>query len=370
MPGQGIGVSQRVALSTISKWMRKLSQQTTQKYAFLTLLQSKGKIEYGCHGGEIRWGVKFRDHDLSGHVDGAPKQFARIKTLFNAFLPWRGYDSSEVITLQEKLEHGGEQAMIEIFADREKQMRDGLIRQMGREWFKDGNAVGNERTFHGIESFMSVGAQTASDELATAPNDTYAGTSTAYTSLKAGAQPVVDEEYGVWSPVIVNANRTPAGGSLRTWEEYADEYIRLGVIEAQYGTTQAENLDLILLTKTAYRQFLNVVDDKERIHISRGSELALTKLGFTNVVGFDGVQIMWDAGINPTDGQGNTVYGYGYNCDEMALKILGGQKRKTLFGAKVTWNDDYASDRIYMYLLGNLCFNSPRRHVKFAAISP
>lgn len=368
MAGEGVGVSQRVALTTIAKWMRALSKQTTQKYAFLSLLQSKGGIEYGCSGGQLRWGVKYRDHDLSAHIDGAPKQFAKVKTLFNAFLPWTGYESSEVITLQEKLEHGGSEAMIEIFAGREKQMREGLLRQMGREWFKDGNAVGST-SFHGIESFCSVGGQTAADELATAPNDTYAGKSTAYTSLKATAVKGTDEEYGVWSPVIVNTNRTPSGGSLRTWEEYADEYLRLGIIEAQYGTTQEENLDLILLTKTAYRQFVNVVDDKERINIKRGSDAALTALGFSGALEFDGVSIMWDQGIAATDGQSNTVHGYGFNVDQMGLKILGGGKRKTLFGAKVTWNDDYASDRIYMFLLGNLCFYSPRRHVKFCDIS-
>lgn len=369
MAGEGVGVSERVALSTIAKWLKSLSSQVERKYAFLAMLKSKGNIEYGCHGGQLRWAVKYRDHDLSAHVDGAPKQFAKVKTIFNAFLDWRGYDSSEIITLREKAEHGGAEAMIEIFAGREKMMREGLLRQLGREWYKDGNATGNEHTFHGIESFCSVGAQTAADELATAPNDSYAGTSTAYTSLKATAVKGVDEEHGVWSPVIVNTNRTPSGGSLRTWEEYADEYIRLGVIEAQYGTSQDENLDLILLTKTAYRQFLSVVDDKERINISRGSELGLTKMGFANVVEFDGVQVMWDDGISATDGQSNTVHGYGFNCDQLALKVLGGGARKTLFGAKVTWNDDYASDRIYLWLLGQLCFYSPRRHVKFCDIS-
>jgi len=367
--GVGVGVSQRVALTTIAKWMKKLSVQTTQKYALLKKLQMHGNIEYGCHGGELRWVVKYRDHDLAGHVDGAPKQFQRVKTTFNAALPWRGYESSDVITLKEKYEHGGQEAVVQIFNNREALIRDGLQRQLGREWFKDGNATGNEQTFHGIESFGSMTGQTAADELATTLNDTYAGTSTSYTSLKSNAVKGTDEEYGVWSPVVVNSNRTPSGGSLRNWEDYADEYIRLGLIEADYGGVAGEMVDLVLLTKTAFRQFLNIADDKERINLSRGSELEMVRLGFKNAVELDGVPVMWDNGIAATDGASDTVYGYGFNCSKVKLKILGGSKSKSLFNARVTWNDDYAATRLYFHLLGNLCFESPRHFIKFAAIS-
>lgn len=365
--GVGVGVSQRVALTTIAHWARKLSQQTLEKYVFLKKLQQHGNIEFGKNGGELRWVVKYRDHDLTGYTDGAPKAFQKVKTVFNAALPWRGYESSDVITYQEKLEHGGEEAVVDIFNSREKLIREGLQRQLGREWFKDGNAAGNERTFHGVESFMSMTGQTASDELATTPNDSYAGTSTAYTSLKATAVKGTDEEYGVWSPVIVNANRTPAGGSLRDWENYADEYIRLGILEAEHGATAGEMLDLILLTKTAYRQLLNILDDKERVAVQRGT-CGMADFGFKGI-SVDGVDCMWDFGVPSTDGASNAVYGYGLNMSKVCLKVLGNKKSKSLFKAKVTWNDDYAATRLWFALLGNLQFDSPRHFVKFAAIS-
>jgi len=366
--GVGVGVSQRVALTTIAKWMKKLSEQTQEKYAFLKKLQQHNNIEYGCSGGELRWVVKYRDHDLAGHIDGAPKQFQRIKTVFNAALPWRGYEASDVITLQEKYEHGGKEAVVEIFNNREKLIREGLQRQLGREFYKDGNATGNEQTFHGIESFMSMTGQTASDELATTLNDSYAGTSTSYTSLKSTAIKGTDEEFGVWSPVLVNTNRTPSGGSQRSWENYADEYIRLGLLEADRGGVAGEMIDLILLTKTSFRQLLNVLDDKERLAVMRGdSEMA--KFGFKNAVSLDGVDCMWDAGIASTDAASDTVHGYGFNMSKVKLKVLGGAKSKSLFNARVTWNDDYAATRLYFHLLGNLCFESPRHFVKFADIS-
>lgn len=366
--GVGVGISQRVALTTIAKWSRKLHTETIDKFLFLRKMREHGNIEYGCHGGEVRWVVKYRDHDISGYIDGAPKQFQKIKTTFNAALPWRGYESSDVITYQEKLEHGGTEAVVEIFNNREQLIRDGLQRQLGREWFKDGNASGNERRFHGIESFGSSTGQTANDELATTPNDSYAGTSTSYTSLKSGAVNGTDEEYGVWSPVIVNTNRTPTSGTLRNWENYSDEYIRLGLIEADRGGYAGEQIDLILLTKLAFRQLQNVLDDKERLAVSRGkSEMA--KFGFGAVMSIDGVDCMWDRGIAATDGSSKVVSGYGFNMSKVKLKLLGGKKSKSLFTAKVTWNSDYASTRIWMACLGNLCFISPRHFIKFAAIT-
>jgi len=364
MPGQGIGVSERVAKATISMWLKKLHTETIQNYALLSVIQKKGNVNYGGSGGELRWVFQYRDHDLDGHIDGAPKAFKRKKVIENANLDWRGYESTEVITLKEREQQSGEEAMIKIFGAREKMMREGLMRQLGKEWYVDGNAAGNAERFHGVESMMSSGVQTAADDLATLPNDTYAGVSTAYGSLKSNAVKGVDEEYGVWSPVIVNTNVNPGGGN-RAWADFADEFMRLGIIEASYGTTSTDNIDLILLTKTAYRQFLNIADDKERINIMRGADVELVSLGFKNFVNFDGVQVGWDFGISATDPAANVVHGYGFNCDKLYLKVLGGKDRKTLWGSKLTWNDDYASDRIYLHLLGNLCFESPRHFVAF-----
>ena len=107
MAGQGIGISERVAQVTISKWATMVSEQTTRKLPLLGLLKSKGKISYGNHGGEYRWPVRFQDHQLGSFIDGAAQQFARELTLTNANLPWSAYSGQDVITRREKLENGG-----------------------------------------------------------------------------------------------------------------------------------------------------------------------------------------------------------------------------------------------------------------------
>ena len=146
-----------------------------------------------------------------------------------------------------------------------------------------------------------------------------------------------------------------------------DEYLRLGFLEADRGGIAGEMIDLCLLSKLAYRQLLNILDDKERLAVSKGPN-SMAAFGFKGI-SVDGVDCMWDNGIATADGASDVVYGYGLNMSRVKLKVLGNKKSKSLFRARVTWNDDYAATRIWMSCLGNLCFESPRHFVKFAAIS-
>jgi len=364
MAGAGIGVSQRVAAATIAEWSKEVSEQTVQRYILLSMLQKKGRIKYGCNGGESRWVFRYRDHTLRGFPDNVPLSFTKETTIKNANLPWRGYYVADSITHQEKLEQGGDSAMIKIFEGRSELMRRGAIRQLAPEFFVDGNsaaAVANN-SFHGIESMMGIAAQTSSDHLATTHDDSYAGQSTAVNALGTG------ESSNVWTPVIVNTDYDPGDGT-RSWANYADEHVRFGLIESTYSPSKEDNTDLILLTKSAYNDYLNILDDKERLNIKRGESIATAKMGFDKFVEQDGCVIGWDLAVPTTDSDSMTVRGYGFNTDRMKLKVLGPKKSKNLFDSRVTFNDDYQADRVVLRLLGNLCFESPRHFTKFADIS-
>lgn len=374
MPGQGIGISDRVSKTTLAKWQKRLSVQTIQRYPFLSMLKAKGRIKHVDGGGEFRWIVQYRDHPLGSFIDMDAQDFSRQHLVTNANLPWRSYSVKDVISEREKLENGGEAAIIKILARRDEMMRRGAARQLAGEWFKDGNLAANaaREDFHGIESFMSIGTQTATDDLATSHDDSYAGLSTAVGGLGSDA-----ESARVWTPVVVNCGKQDGSGNTLAWENYADEYIRLGALEASYGAASEDNIDTVLLTKTAFRQLLNILDDKERIIASKGAS-QMAKLGFSNFIELDGVEIGWDAGVPSGDGStaggsntasaaGDTVYGYGFNFDMVSLMLLG--KGKDLWKVRMTFNDDFQADRIFMGMVGNLCFESPRHFVKFADIS-
>jgi hypothetical protein len=371
MAGEGVGVTQRVINTTISNWADKISDLAVNRYILLALLKKKGLIKFGQHGGELRWVIRYRDHDIEGHVDGAAKTFQRVLTTKNMNLPWRGYESTEAITLMEKLQNGGKEAVIKVLANRLPLVREGLMRRLSREWFKDGNATANAaaQTFHGFDSFTSVNTQTDTDRLATTPNDTYAGQSTAYTAHKSGAVKGTDEEYGATSPVLVHTGYDPGSGAL-AWSSYADEYLRHGIIEACYGSAPEDMLDLILLNRDAYRELLNLADDKERLVFDRGEGLDVVKMGFKHFVEFDGVSVGWDASVPDTDDHGDTVEGYGFNTDQMELCLLNpGGEGGGLWAHNTTFNSDHQADRMYFYCLGNLKFKSPKFFAKWADLS-
>lgn len=370
MPGGGVGISTRVATTTIEQWAKKVSEETERHLPLLALLKKKGRIEYGNSGPSFRWVVRKQEHELNPFLDMVAVNTQRVDTKTSATLDWRGYYVSDAITLREKLEQGGPEAMIKIFASREELMRRGAIRRLGAELFKDGNLAANvtANTFHGIESFMGIGAQTNTAAIASVHNDSYAGLSTAVGT--------VDSEFTrVWTPTIINTGKV-VSGSTQSWADFADEYIRLGLLKTTHGSAPEDRPDLCLLTQDAYNDLLNLLDDKERITVDRGSGLALTQLGFGNHVELDGCAVMWDAAVPSTDaspylggGTTSTVNGYMFTTGRMELKVLGKPGSKSLFESKVTFNDTYRADNIFMHLLGNLKFESPRHFGKFANVS-
>lgn len=371
MAGGGVGTNTRVAKVTIEEWAKMVSEETEKHLPLLALMKKKGRIKTGCSGGQMRWIVRIKDHQLQPFPDAVPVNFQPLDTKESATLPWRGYYASDTITLREKLEQGGPEAMIKIFADREAVIRRGITRGLASEFFKDGNLAVNSaaETFHGIESMMSIGTQVDADVVASVNNDTYAGLSTAVAGLDATND-------RVWTPVVVNCDRTPSGGSQQTWANFADEYIRTGLLRATYGDGPDDRPDLVLLTRTAYEELLNLMDDKERIPVVRGASEDLVSLGFKNHIELDGCPITWGAEVPATDaspylggGTTSTVNGYFFTTGRMELKVLGPASGKSLFTSKVTFNDSYRADNIFMHLLGNLKFESPRHFGKLANIS-
>ena len=248
--------------------------------------------------------------------------------------------------------------MIKIFAKREEVIRRAAARALADEFYKDGNATGNESRFHGIESFMGIGDQTGdlTSIIANTHDDTYAGLSTAVAGL--------DATYDrVWTPTIINTNHTPSGGQ-QLWADFADQYIREAIFRTKHGNGPNDKLDLCMLNRDAYVDLLNILDDKERIPVNRGSGLALTQLGFGDHVEVDGCAVMWDEAVPTTDSDSATVRGYGFTIGQMELKVM----EKQLFTSRVTFNDSYRADNIFLHLLGNLKFN-PRHFAKLADIS-
>jgi hypothetical protein len=251
--------------------------------------------------------------------------------------------------------------MIKIFASREELMRRGAINRLAGEMFKDGELAANvaQNTSHGIESFMGIGTQVNTAALASVHNDTYGGLSTAVGT--------VDSEFTrLWTPTIVNTGKVV--GTTQAWADFADEYIRYGLDKTTHGSAPEDRPDIGMLTLDAFIDLKNLLASKERIVVNRGASAELVSLGFTNHVEIDGVPMTWGAEVPATDAEDAvTVSGYLFNTSQMKLKVLGGGK--SLFTAKVDFNTSYRADVIFMHLLGNLQFESPRHFGKLANIA-
>ena len=352
----GLGVSPRVAATTIEEWAKVVSEEAEKHLPHIAMLKSKGRIKQGAaSGGGMRWVVRVKDHTLQAFEDMSPISFERVNTKVNALLPWRGYYMVDAISLREKLEQGGPEAMIKVFSNREEVMRRAALRSLADKFYLDGSV--QTQDFHGIESFMGIDTQTATDQLATTTNSTYAGLSTA-----AGTVDATNTK--AWTPVIVNTAHTPTAG-LRTWADTADEYLRHAILQSTYGAGPSDRLSMFTLTKDGYEDLLNLLDDKERIPVVRGSAEKLVSMGFS-AINFDGVPVIWDAAVPTTDADSTVVSGYGWTHDQMELRLL---NSGNLFSSKVTYNDTMATDNIFLYMVGNLKFRGPRHFVKLAAIT-
>jgi hypothetical protein len=368
--GDGVGVTQRVQKVTIAKWAKKLSDLTKRKLVIFALLQKKGLITSGLSGGQWRWPVEIKEHTLDPFIDAAANAFQRVEVEENAFLRWRGYKVVDFATRQEKLENGGPEAMVKIFEGKSKKMQRNAMRRIAYEMYKDGNSTVastanpipgvTANRFHGIESFMDIGAQTASDELATVPSDSYANLSTVIGALNAEANYTK-----IWTPVIVSTNVNPGSGAL-SFSTNGDEFIRRMIINMSYGTADDENCSLVTLNKDSYEDLLNILDDKERLLVERGKGAELVSMGFNNVVEIDGVPVMWDNAVPTLDDNDDVVNGYGWNIDQMELGLLG---PGDIFKSEVTFSSTFQGDEFFVWTLGNLRFESPKFFGKLAAIA-
>lgn len=345
----------RIMRTTRELWSKQLSDQTVEKHALLKLMQGKGRLQYGCTGTAVKWTVKYKRIDLVPYADMDALNFARNTTVLTATLDWRGYKLPDAISELELAmnEAGNDTQIIDLFKGKLEQLSDDANEQIGAEFYKDGNATGNEKRLHGIESFLSVnaGAQLAADQYATTLNDTYAGLLTAkgnYGGLATDSP--IKPEYEFWSPVVVN---TTYNGE--TFATSAVKQIRRAISQANKGG-KGNNLDLIVMTRENFNLLKNQLDDKQR-QVIPATDLA--KFGFPDTVNVDGVDCTWDPDVPATDPAGLVVDFYGFNTGKVKFKLLG--KKKMLWGmCGDTFREENMTQRFWCGMYGNLCFDGPR----------
>jgi hypothetical protein len=325
----------------------------------MALMQAKGRVSLdGNFGKDLDWKVKFKRAPLQGFADGDVVSFARRDRFRTARLDWRGYNLTDLQSKLDRLKNRGTAAIIDLYSEILDSMVDDIEEGFADEMYKNGYAAGNTRGIHGIESFLQ-GTAAAGRAVAT-PTSTYAGLSCtpgAHGGNWNGNWPSGsgDAHYDFWSPILVDYTSTYWGGSDQSWAKNCNEAIRFMLIKGRKSKSRKGMMDLILLNDDLYEQFLNTLDDKQRLNVNRNEKVGLVALGFTDTVNFDGCDVTTEYGV-PL----NT--GYAFNTSQMELMSL--QQGRLFVPTGPVFSEETSTYRVLIDYYGNMKFN-PRGQGKF-----
>lgn len=361
---------QRVANTTITKYIRQEEINILRDRALLAKLEAAGRITFNHGGDSFNWKVRYKRAPMRVFTEMDSLTFARVNRWKTAALDWRGYAATDSINKMEKLKNKGPEAIIKVYSQMGENLMDDIREDFSDEFWIDGNAAANAGRLHGVETFLSYsGAADASVGYIGLPNDSYAGLTTTLGtyggSWSVNGSSVVnwpdgkgDPEYDFWTPLIVDYQDTLWQATTKTWPFTCEEALRYGISKGARMKSLKGKIDLILLPPEMYRLFKQLQATKEQINVMRGEKTSLVSLGFTDVVNLDGCEITGEYGIPAT-------FGYGFNM--ASTEILSMQE--SLFVADVP-DFDIASqnDRFAIMFFGNAKFN-PRHFVAFKPVT-
>lgn len=376
----------RIANTTINEYLRGEEVEVMRNRKILALLQDRGRVTFNHDGQLIDWKIRYRRAPMTGFIDGDTLTFSRQNRWKTAQLDWRGYSMTDQMTTFEKEKNKGDAAIVKVWSEMAKLLTDDLTDQFGDEPYVDGNAAGNTKRFHGIESFMGTSAAGTKQPIGL-PNSTYAGvvctlgnyggvwsSTGTTTNAPAGDWPTGtgDAHFDFWSPLVVNytssiSTDTAASGagtigwqaSTKTWPNTCLEATRYGIINSQKNKSKSGQLDLIAQETEMYRWFKDKAQVEEQLFVTRGDDQGLYKLGFKDVINFDGIDITSEYGIP-------RYTAYGWNIDSVELCSL----LDVLMKSRGP-DYDIAADawRFAVFIMGNFKFNHLRQFVKWKNLS-
>ncbi len=351
--------------TTIPMYVREAFDATMRNYVVFNMIQKKGNVALGESGLSVDWPIQVLEPEVTPHGNGALVDYAPTDLYRRAVLDWRGYRSTDSMTDKDKEMNKSNEAIIKLWSTKIPNLLKKLRRQMGTEFFIDGNATGNENRFHGIESFFGVANSAATNKVSN-PSDTYGGLSTAVGqfasnwSANLGTAPNAtiakdwpdgsgDAGYDATSPKPINWSASNWGSGTTTFLANCTYAIRAGHSWTRNTGGTEGAVDAVLLASNLYRDFLNANQTAIRV-LAPAKEM--TDLGF-KAVEFDGYPVIDDFQV-PAD------TGYGLNFDDITLRCLGSQMFRT---KGPIWDHNRDAYVFFAGIWGNFTMN-PKCHFK------
>ena len=373
----------RVIATTIVQHLRETEEATFRKFKVFAALESSGNVTMNQSGRAMDWNVRFRNSPVTGNSGDTPRTFSRVNMWKRAEIGWRGFTTTDSVYRREMLENRGQQALVDVAGKMAERLQESLEQHLSYQPYRDGSASGSENDFHGLESFLGYTgtineAGSGIFDLRTTsntgdrygyPDDNYAGLSTKlgyYGGGRIGTgtgiwpNVPVDSEADFYSPLIINYNATSFNSeatAVGNWKKNCVQAIREGVHGCKRNDTKEAQIDMVVLDRALYVQFLNQYNDKERIAISK--ENGLKAMGFTDVTTLDGCEITSEYAVPTGRGYGMSIGNMELRCLENQLMVAEGP-----FFAEETQSYRYACST-----LGNFKFKSPRSFFSLAPVT-
>lgn len=375
----------RAIATTIIQHTREEEIAVFRRFKVFAMLESSGNILMNQSGRGFDWNVRFRNAPVTGNTGDTPRTFSRINMWKRAELPWRGFTTTDSIFRRELLENRGKEALVNVASQMAQRLQESLEQYLSYQPYVDGNAAGNENFFHGALSFLgyngtideSVSGVATANTTASGtflggtsdrfgfPSDTYAGLSTQLgyygggrLNASTGTFPdvPVDPEFDFYAPIVVNYNSSGFKGQ-RNWKENCVMATREGIVQCKRNDTKESQIDMVVLDRKLYIQYLNSLESKERAIVTR--ENGLRAYGFSDVFEQDGCEICHEVAVPPG-------LGFGLSIGNMELRCLENQ----LFMAEGPYfSEENQSYRYACSTLGNMRFRSPRNFFLLAPVT-
>jgi len=356
----------RIVNTTINDHLKDTEDNIFRNHKLLAMIKAGSRLMYNCSGRKFDWRVRYKRASVTGYADTDTMSFARINRWTVAELDYRGYNATDSYTKFEELANKAPAAIVPFIAEIAENLMDDLEEEFHLQFYVDGNATGNSKKMHGIESFMGVNGGMANGYVAVA-DDSYAGLNTdladkggSWSQTGANSNWPMgsgDSHYDYWTPLIVDYTDTAWTPTTKTWVNTCVEALRFGISKSKMRRNAKGGTDVILMDDELFRQFKDVYEPTQRIQVVQGKKNGLISLGFGDVIVFDGVELTSEYGV-PAN------VAYGWSMQNLQLRSMQGK----LFAADNDYNLADKSKRFSVDFFGNLRFN-PRAFTKYAAVT-
>lgn len=326
-----------IAKEVTSRYLKGAADMTFRRRLWLQKVKDAGRVMYNRTGHSQTWSLEVRQAEVRQLSDAQTVAFAPVDRTEQLTLGNRSLIATDKLTDMKREMMAGPEAIRDYYKDMLPKLLRDIQDAICQSLFVDGNATGNERRYHGLESFMGSGTTVVADVIAK-PSDSYAGQSTALggfsgatwssdlaTSPNASVATdwpngTGDSEYDAVSPLLVNEGSNNWGTGATDWQNNCEEAVRYAVIHmAKLGAMDTEKgqVPIIFLhnaTKLGQMKSYLSARNFHPVPYKDGQDF-----------GFGAISFVFEGAVHDMDYDVPVSTSYGLAIPKMELSCVGGE---------------------------------------------